>query len=305
MNKESLLLDLIWVLNSEYLIRHPINFSETKREKLRSSLSSHLMNDNESSSKILESFPNLESGRLGRYFESLLGFIFSKSDYVRLLDKNIPIRNSNKTLGEFDFLLECENNENIHLEVALKFYLKLKQEPNLSSYIGPNGMDRLDLKLSKLFNNQLTLSQRTEGKDYLERKYGKPFTPMLWITGFLFYPIDEYLSGNYKKSLLSDLNFHHSAGFWVSWEDRLEVPQTKLNSYYSIPARLSWLMNYPINSDVYTYDALITFLKNLEDPGFSILIIEWDQVGIIPRELSRGFLVSRKLIEAVSLMNES
>ncbi|TGN06960.1 DUF1853 family protein [Leptospira ilyithenensis] len=302
MDKASLLLDLLWALDSRYLVQHPSNFPDTKRESLRSNLIPNLTNSNGSNLVNLELFPILESSRLGRYFESLLEFIFSQSNYVQIIDKNVPLRNSERTLGEFDFLLEWENKENIHLEVALKFYLKLKKAPDLSSYIGPSGVDRLDLKLSKLFDNQMTLSQRAEGKEYLHVKYDKIFIPMLWFVGFLFYPIDEYLSGEYKKSLLNEINFDHRSGYWIPWENRLQVPQTKSNSYFSIPSRLSWLMSYPLHSDVYTYNELIQFLRNLDDPDFSVLIVEWEQIGITPKELSRGFLVSRKLIESVSFM---
>ncbi|BDA79966.1 hypothetical protein LPTSP3_g28960 [Leptospira kobayashii] len=302
MDKASLLLDLLWALDSRYLIQHASNFPDAKRESLRSDLIPNLTNGNGSNLANLEFFPILESGRLGRYFESLLEFIFLQSNHVQVLGKNVPIRNSERTLGEFDFLLKWEE-ENIHLEVALKFYLKLKKEPNLSSYIGPSGVDRLDLKLAKLLDNQMALSQRSEGKEYLRVKYGKTFIPMIWFVGFLFYPIDEYLSGDYRKSLLNDINFDHRSGFWILWENRLQVPQTKSNSYFSIPSRLSWLMSYSSHSDIYTYNELIQFLRNLDDPGFSVLIVEWEQVGIIPKELSRGFLVSRKLIESVSLIS--
>lgn len=101
--------------------------------------------------------------RLGLYFEALIAFLFSQGWHdgvvpYRLLGRNIQVCEGNVTVGELDMLLEDIKGNQIHLECAVKFYLA--HRPALGdwrNWVGPNGRDRLDIKLQRLLNHQLTL----------------------------------------------------------------------------------------------------------------------------------------------------
>lgn len=101
--------------------------------------------------------------QLGLYFEALIAFLFSQGwrDGVvpyRLRERNIQIFDGNITVGELDMLLEDRHGNQIHLECAVKYYLAL--HPDLQdwrNWVGPNGRDRLDIKLQRLINHQLAL----------------------------------------------------------------------------------------------------------------------------------------------------
>lgn len=103
--------------------------------------------------------------QLGIYFEALIAFLFSRGwqDGVvpyRLLGRNIQVCEGNVTVGELDMLLEDTRGVCVHLECAVKYYLAHRPEiGNWRNWIGPNGRDRLDIKLQRLLNHQLVLTK--------------------------------------------------------------------------------------------------------------------------------------------------
>ncbi|MFA0811644.1 DUF1853 family protein [Microbulbifer epialgicus] len=94
------------------------------------------------------------TARLGVYFERLWAFAFNHHPDYRLLHHNLPLRTSDRTLGELDFVVthlpsdSCE-----HWEVAVKFYLELPGP----YWLGPGLRDRLDIKLERMVQHQLPL----------------------------------------------------------------------------------------------------------------------------------------------------
>src|SRR5690606_35802865 len=72
-------------------------------------------------------FSKLNKLPLGKYAESLLNIYFKNCKEFELLANNIQLIKENKTIGEIDFLLkDLIKEEYIHLEFALKYYLKVK-----------------------------------------------------------------------------------------------------------------------------------------------------------------------------------
>jgi len=120
--------------------------------------------------------------KLGFYFEHLIAYWFSIHPDFEILQRNLVIEEDKHTLGELDFLLrDIKRNKTIHLEVAVKFFLGLnddqsddlnhKANQNTGSSIhwfGPNLNDRLDIKLDKLFNKQIRLSENEITKRILK-----------------------------------------------------------------------------------------------------------------------------------------
>ncbi|MDP1539488.1 MAG: DUF1853 family protein [Moraxellaceae bacterium] len=128
--------------------------------------------------------------RLGRRFEDLLAFWLSWPDNPNysLLLRNHALRNAERTLGEIDFLVRNKQTNAIeHWEVAVKFYLGTPQ----GLWLGPGQRDRLDLKLLRLDQHQLKLTQLVAGQDWLAQlDLPQPIDikPVCLVKGRLFYP---------------------------------------------------------------------------------------------------------------------
>ena len=108
--------------------------------------------------------------RLGRRFEQLLAQLFEHMDGLRLLSHGFAIQDRAQTIGELDFLIDCQGNID-HLEVAIKFYAgigSVEQRCQLQHWVGPSCQDRLDLKIKHLKDHQLILPRKPDGRDALE-----------------------------------------------------------------------------------------------------------------------------------------
>lgn len=127
--------------------------------------------------------------RLGLYFESLYHCLLTEVLGWELLARNLPIRNSERTLGELDFLLRNPHSGDVeHHEVAVKFYLGYKDAVGVRWY-GPNARDRLDIKTARLREHQSRLTRLPEARPLLRRLgvHEVP-RPRIFMPGYLFYP---------------------------------------------------------------------------------------------------------------------
>ena len=105
--------------------------------------------------------------RLGLYFENLWHFFLEQDPEVELLAHNLAVRDSKRTLGEFDCIYFCHRRQrSVHLELAVKFYLSAPAATgsDQSSWLGPNSSDRLDLKLQRMLSHQICLAHTPEGR---------------------------------------------------------------------------------------------------------------------------------------------
>ena len=119
---------------------------------------------------LLQALSASGSSRLGLYFESLWQFFLRQDPRADLLAHNLPVREGGKTLGEFDLIYFCHDRQrHVHLELALKFYLC---GPGLDGrewhhWLGPNSQDRLDLKLERMLQHQIQLTQQPAARPVL------------------------------------------------------------------------------------------------------------------------------------------
>jgi len=102
--------------------------------------------------------------KVGVHFEALLHFWLEHHPGYKVLAHNLQVRDAQRTLGAFDFIVRDHDGQPEHWEVAVKFYLQYDDSPEWASWIGPNQRDRLDLKLERMRNHQLPLSGRCEGR---------------------------------------------------------------------------------------------------------------------------------------------
>lgn len=130
--------------------------------------------------------------RLGFYFERLYQVMLEELLGWPLLLKNQQIQSSGRTIGELDFVVHNRANDRIeHHEIAIKFYLGVPGPTGSALWYGPNARDRLDLKTSRLLEQQCRRTQLPETLALLaESQIVGPLTPQIFMPGYLFYPDD-------------------------------------------------------------------------------------------------------------------
>ena len=87
--------------------------------------------------------------RVGHLFEHLVHYWLVHQTDAQILTHHQQIRDKNKTLGELDFLFRLEGRI-IHLETAVKFYLKANNQQSLKSFVGPNSRETLFQKTQQI-----------------------------------------------------------------------------------------------------------------------------------------------------------
>lgn len=133
--------------------------------------------------------------RLGHWAEALLGFFLAHGPGHRLLAQGWQLHP-----GELDFLLEtrpCPRQPtpqrwHWHWELAVKFYLWTAAHPNLlrpEDLVGPDGRDRLDIKLTRLLGTQLQRPiPMLGGADDADLALRPPWQRAAVVKGWLFWP---------------------------------------------------------------------------------------------------------------------
>jgi hypothetical protein len=249
--------DLIWVLETPPLISTnlynrifesaipPSDLIERLRFFFLPLLKKNQLNENDARNFL----KNHISNRLGHYYESLLEFLFLNHPDLQLIHKGYVLEGrEGTTLGEFDFILyDSIHKLQIHLEVAVKFYLQFNRESIPSSFIGANFIDRLDRKLYKL-QNQIELSSSEEGKQALFGSKKIPLQKIILMQGILFYPwdgkqrIDEFLNPNHLKgNYLNQKNLKKSYSFLSKF-----LILSKLK-WLAAPNRYEWNLGVKFN----------------------------------------------------------
>ena len=229
--------------------------------------------------QLIDSKPEFEkqlerrrSGRLGIYYETLWGFILQHLPDTEVLAANLPVRNKQRTLGEYDLICR-QGNSILHLELAIKFYLGL---PDANSddasptfqWIGPGLRDRLDIKLQRLFHHQLTLANLPEGKAAITNCTGSSDHLVIskaLVQGRLFYPWQTTMPS--PEGIATE----HYRGDWL--------PQHMLEHYlsthpdqtvYKVLGRSEWLTDYATQQPLQKNELLSLYI---DDTYFTPMMI--------------------------------
>jgi|SaaInlStandDraft_1057018.scaffolds.fasta_scaffold81342_1 uncharacterized protein len=178
--------------------------------------------------------PNLN--RIGILAEELLGRFVENSKCLKLIKKGFAIRDEGRTLGEIDFLvLTPEGLE--HWELGIKFYLL---DPGSGLFIGANGRDRLDLKLSRMESHQLPLGSHPQVLSWCESEgLEKPVSKPL-LKGRLFIPMGREETTSTLDGELSDGG---DRGVWMFEDDLDEAKEHWVQSESSFHSldRKDWM----------------------------------------------------------------
>lgn len=223
------------------------------------------------------------SGRVGRYFESLLGVLLKDDPSILNLEKNVVVKNKKLTVGEFDFL--CERDSDIlHFEIAVKFFLKAELN-GVHDFWGPRKKDSLSSKIARIREHQLQLPlpERWAAKN-------KPLKRLALMKGILFYPWSEF--SEKKFEFPADVYTEHQKGWWI--------PRRAVDSIvgagieFLCPGKLDWLsfdsmQDSPKWTEVELRDFLLRADVLSENYKEAVLIVRIDGNG---REIDRGFIVN-------------
>ena len=169
----------------------------------------------------LEGFVNSEiKGRqlLGKRFEKFIEFWLRESGRFEILISNHQIKESNRTVGEVDFVAkELSSSRLYHFEVACKYYLSSKNSKMWTNWVGLNAKDTLADKMEK-FQKQLTIFDTKSGKNFLQEiKLERPKSYLL-MKGYFFYYWKEVARPNIPKSA----NPYHNTGIYVKQNESKE-----------------------------------------------------------------------------------
>lgn len=217
-------------------------------------------------------FPNVK--RLGKRAEFLFEELLKSDKDIKLIDANIPLRNSERTIGEIDYLIE-RNKEVIHLELATKFYLldESLDTELINQWIGPNRKDFLYLKVSKLRDHQFPIIKSDEFKAYINlNNHPLPTHQSLMLKAQLFVPIDRQveLPENYNNCVM---------GNWITIEQFEELKQ----DLFFIPNKHDWFINPNENNKWYSKLECINQIQDFHSRQFSPMIWMKDKDKISTR----------------------
>ena len=188
---------------------------------------------------------------LGKRVERFFEFYIKNSKRYDLILKNIQIINNKKTLGELDFILfDNKNEEYIHVELIYKFYIYKEHFENLlDRFVGPNKDDTLIRKLKKLKNNQLPLLHKNESKEYLKNIDLNNIKQVVCFKANLFFDCEL------PNEEINPLNNLCKKGNILSYDDFKNDSKYKKMQYF-LPHRYDWICDTDIVDTWTSYDLI-------------------------------------------------
>ena len=129
--------------------------------------------------------------KLGHFYEDALACLLGGFEQIEVLGRNVQIQSDiHTTLGELDFVLRrAGENELIHLELAVKFYLAVEKNGEVF-YPGPDARGNYQQKLDRLRSHQLKLVHRSA--EFLPEEFrGKEWRVQQLVHGCLFDHVDS------------------------------------------------------------------------------------------------------------------
>lgn len=302
--------DLAWLMLSPGLLQVAPQgqrlVTDNWCQKLYAEHKSHLRKLDKNPQPLLRALSKCKSHRLGVYFEFLLRYWLEDILCVQKFQHNVPIfqpqaTGGKRTLGEFDFLFQMpKKNPLHHWEATVKFYLQKTDDEGKSFWIGPGDNDRLDIKLNRLFQHQLKLTELPEAEECLQHWGAESIQPAAFIKGYLFYPLNK--AGAFPALANNDANFsaytlspNHNKGWWLHWKS-MSLPVTAHRSRWVILCKSRWLSPaHFMHTDASLMNVikLEAYCENyFQDQSRPLLVAELDWHADAWQEVSRGFVLA-------------
>ncbi|ARN75947.1 DUF1853 family protein [Oceanicoccus sagamiensis] len=248
---------------------------------------------------LLDHLNKLHSTRIGIYFEALWQFFIEHDPKLELIAHNLQVNQDKKTYGEFDLIYkDNDNGQHYHLELAIKFYLNNSLAANHNNFstdfyywLGPNAIDRLDLKTDHLLTHQTQLGFSEAGKAALSTLGIDQVTPEIALKGRLFYPQNH--TAEASPEVLSPA---HNFSQWIYLSALQDI--TDLAEYWIILKRSEWISPYDgsestLADKIIHYTALTTALEQqFSSNKQPIVICGLEQKKGFYREKTRYFITA-------------
>jgi len=187
-----------------------------------------------------------QSRFLGIHFESLWRFFLSYDGETTLLASNRQVIEEGRTVGEFDVFYRCHRrNVTVHLELAVKFYLgmPIHSDADLQHagfWLGPNCVDRLDIKIEHLRAHQLPLIVHASARDWLQQEQLLPDLQEIAFHGYLYSPWEI------DAPAPNAADTQHLRSFWLRDDQLRKLPHGNSKKYRVVP-RLQWLCAHQVD----------------------------------------------------------
>lgn len=227
---------------------------------------------------------------LGKRFESLLRFWFSHSPHFQLIDAGMVWHRHGNTIGESDFLIQpADQEEPWHIEVACKYYIARENSPKWQAWWGPNGKDRLDVKMQTM-QRQVASMQTPEALKYLHNK-GLP-APLrkAIIKGYFFVPF--HLLGRHASP---DFAHHRHEGGWYVKLSQAHVFADDYPQWLLLPKN-RWMSPYAapkFEATPLTGKEMVALSTHyLIERKRAPLVVQVKEDEMWWKEISRGFIVA-------------
>ncbi len=183
---------------------------------------------------LIELIQRTQAHRLGRYFELLHQFWLAEAPGHALLASNLPVRDGSATIGELDFVFD-DGNGPIHLEVAVKYYVRVAADAVVGAYIGPSLRDRFDIKLHKLVHHQSRRIELPATRSALEVEGLTVRRAQVHLKGVLYEPL---LPLAFELPDVAGVEAERLRGYWLPLS---AMPLLDTGAEWRVLERLQWL----------------------------------------------------------------
>ncbi|MCO7227364.1 DUF1853 family protein [Pleionea sp. CnH1-48] len=235
--------------------------------------------------QLLEAIAALKTLRLGERFEAFWQLAFYWHPDYTILTNNFAIRTQERTLGELDLLvLHIPSQRHFHLELAVKFYLGVGSASSHQHWVGPGLQDRLDNKLSKLKDHQLSLLQMEQSQQ------------MMLSHGWNDIESYSIIRGNLFTQLASSLMPSSGHHFWAEKNVWLNIFEEQSYDWIELDKSM-WLSPYPVKPKESV--SLRSIEPRYSDYPVAIAAIKNN------KEIVRGFIVDSQWEEKALKYSES
>ncbi len=178
---------IFWALEQPSFLNLPETVNYYRSEAHREEVHQTLLQLDQNQAAVNDFFENLGAMPMGRYFEQLIFFILDHdSEYEVLWQNKQIITDKGITIGELDLVLKNSEQVIEHWEIALKYYLQVKNSSDHRWYIGPSRKDFLAKKMRKLYDHQLALGKHSQ----VIEAFGS-IPSKLFLKGELYFPIGD------------------------------------------------------------------------------------------------------------------
>ncbi len=199
----------------------------------------------------------ISRGALGHAYESYWQALVSEHPSYKIRYANQQIFQQKRTMGELDLIVEDSQGMIEHWELACKFYMLVGGQPNNPHHwLGPNTRDSLGIKMQRLLQQQLALTQTPACIEWLHSVgiETKLVRTQGIVQGRLFVPIQMAIPKSIDFELGGAANFSVADQHLGHWGAVHQLAQTAFTDCTWQPlTKIEWLSGVasdpsPINS---------------------------------------------------------